>query len=58
MLLEYERKHCLGMDVLVTACSWNRNGLMLWAWMLSYLHSLEHEHELSYGFGMSALVDV
>ena len=35
MLLEHERNYALGMDALVTVCSWNMNGIMLWAWMLS-----------------------
>ena len=24
----------LGMDALVTVCSWNTKGIMIWAWML------------------------
>ena len=24
----------MGMDALVTVCSWNTNGIMVWAWML------------------------
>ena len=68
MLLEHERNYGLGMDALVIACSWNTNGIMVWAWML-----LEHErnyglgmdaagprmlleHERNYGLGMDALV--
>ena len=34
MLLEHERNYDLGMDVLGTVCSWNTNGIMIWAWML------------------------
>ena len=34
MLLEHERNYGLGMDALVTVCSWNTNGIMVWAWML------------------------
>ena len=34
MLLEHERNHGLGTDALVTICSWNANGIMVWAWML------------------------
>ena len=34
MLLEHERNYDLGMDALVTVCSWNTNGIMIWAWML------------------------
>ena len=31
---------------------------MLWAWMLSYSRSLEHEHKRNYGLGIDALFDV
>ena len=34
MLLEHERNYGLGMDALVTVCSWNTKGIMVWAWML------------------------
>ena len=34
MLLEHERNFGLGMDALVSVCSWNTNGIMVWAWML------------------------
>ena len=34
MLLEHERNYGLGMDALVGVCSWNTNGIMVWAWML------------------------
>ena len=34
MLLERERNYDLGMDALGTVCSWNTNGIMIWAWML------------------------
>ena len=40
--------------VVVLVCSWNTSVIMLWAWML--LSSSPLEHELSYGFGMDALV--
>ena len=33
MLLEHERNYDLGMDALVTVCSWTRNVIMVWAWM-------------------------
>ena len=42
MLLKHERNSGLGMDALVIACSWNTNGIMVWAWMLL-------EHERNYG---------
>ena len=34
MLLEHERNYDLGMGSLGTVCSWNTNGIMIWAWML------------------------
>ena len=34
MLLEHEQNYGLCMDALVIACSWNMNGIMVWAWML------------------------
>ena len=34
MLLEHERDYGSGMDALVTACFWNANGTMVWAWVL------------------------
>ena len=42
MLLEHERNYGLGMDALVTVCSWN----------------MSREHERNYGLGMDALVTV
>ena len=32
--LRHERNYGLGMDALVSVCSWNTNGIMVWAWML------------------------
>ena len=32
MLLEHERYHALGVDAVLTVCSWNTNVIMLWAW--------------------------
>ena len=34
MLLEHEQKYGFGVHALVTACSCNTNGIMVWAWML------------------------
>ena len=34
MLLEHERNCGLGMHAIVTVCSWNTNGIVVWAWML------------------------
>ena len=47
MLLEHERNYDLGMDALVTVCSWNTNGIMIWAWMLwsPYAHGTPTETE-------------
>ena len=33
MLLEHEEDYGLGMDAMVTVCSWNTNESMVWAWM-------------------------
>ena len=53
MLLEHERNYALGMDALVTACSWNMNGIMLWAWMLWSPYALGTRTELCFGHGCS-----
>ena len=54
MLLEHDRNYGLGMDALVSECSWNTTGIMVWAWMLWWRMLLEHERNS--GFGMDALV--
>ena len=43
---------------LATVCSWNTNGIMVWAWMHSWSQSLEHKHQQNSGLGMDALVTV
>ena len=53
MLLEHERNYGLGMDALVSVCSWNTNGTMVWAWMLWSAYSLETRTELWFGHGCS-----
>ena len=53
MLLEHERKYVLGMDALVTVCSWNTNGIMVWAWMLWSPYALGTRTELWFGHGCS-----
>ena len=70
MLLEHGQNYALGMDALVTVCSWNTNGIMLWAWMLwspyalgiraelCFGHSMLLEHGRNYALGMDALVTV
>ena len=34
LILNLERNYDLGMDALATVCSWETNGIMIWAWML------------------------
>ena len=34
MLLEQAQNYGLGLDALVTVCSRNTNGTMVWAWMM------------------------
>ena len=53
MLLEHERNYDLGMDALVTVCSWNTNGIMVWAWMLWSPYALGTRTELWFGHGCS-----
>ena len=57
MLLEHERYHGFGMDALATVCSWNRNVIMVWAWMLwqPYALGTRTEHERYHDLGMAAL---
>ena len=43
MLLEHERYYGLGMDALVTMCSWNTNVVLVWTWMRGERRLLEHE---------------
>ena len=33
MLLEHASNFGLGMDAMVTVCSWNTKEIMVWAWM-------------------------
>ena len=53
MLLEHERNYGLGMDAQVTVCSWNTNGMMVWAWMLRSLYALGTRTEFCFGHGCS-----
>ena len=53
MLLEHERNYGLGMDALATVCSWNANGIMVWAWMLWSPYALGARTELWLGHGCS-----
>ena len=54
MILEHERNYGLGMDALVSVCSWNTNGIMVWAWMLWSAYDLGTRTELWFGHGCSA----
>ena len=51
--LERERNYGLGMDALVSMCSWNANGNMVWAWMLWLAYALGTRTELWFGHGCS-----
>ena len=51
MLLEHERYSGLGMDALVTVCSWNTNIVMVWAWVLWSPHALETRTLFWFGHG-------
>ena len=46
MLLEHERNYDLGMDGLGTVCSWNTNGILIWAWMVGEPYALGTRTEL------------
>ena len=56
MLLEHERYYGLGMDALVSVCSWNTNVIMVWAWMLWSPYSLEARTLLWFGHGCCSQV--
>ena len=53
MPLEHERIYALGMDALVTVCSWNTNGYMLWAWMLCSPYAPGTRTDICFGHGCS-----
>ena len=53
MLSEHERNYGLGMDALVTVCSRNTNGIMIWAWKLWSPYALGTRTELWFGPGSS-----
>ena len=50
-LLEHERNYGLGMDALVSTCSWNTHGIMVWAWMHWFAYALGTRTELQFGHG-------
>ena len=41
------------MDALVAVCSWNTNGIMVWAWMLWSPYALGTRTELRFGHACS-----
>ena len=53
MLLEPARNYRLGMDALVSVCSWNPHGIMAWAWMLWLAYALGTRTDLWFGHGCS-----
>ena len=53
MLLEHERSHGLGMGALDTVCSWNTNGVMVWAWVHWTPYALGTRTESWFGHGCS-----
>ena len=53
MLFEHERNYALGMDALVTVCSSNTNGIMVWAWMLWSPCALRTRTEFWFGHACS-----
>ena len=53
MLSEHKRNYDLGMDALVTVCSSNTNGIMVWAWMLWSSYALPTRTEVWFGHGCS-----
>ena len=51
MLLEHERDYGLGMDVMVTLCSWSTNEILVWAWMQREPYALRTRRRLWFGHG-------
>ena len=54
MLLEHERNYSLGTDSLVTVCSGNTNGILVWAWMLWSSYALGTRADICFGHGCSS----
>ena len=53
MFLEREGHYDLGMDALVTVCSWRTKVIMLWAWMLWSAYVLGTPTKSCFGHGYS-----
>ena len=53
VLLEHKRNYGLGMDALVSVCSWNTSGIMAWAWTHSLAYALGTQTLLCFGHGCS-----
>ena len=56
MLVEHELDYGLGMEALVTVCSWNMSVTLVWHGCSSDRILVKHERQ--YGLGMGALVIV
>ena len=57
MRLEHERNHWFGMDALVSVCSWNTDGIVIWAWMLWSAYAIGARTESWFGHGCSGQRD-
>ena len=51
MLLEHERNYGLGVAAVVTVCSWNAKGIMVWAWLRWWPYALGTRAGLWFGRG-------
>ena len=55
MLQKHERYYGLGMDALVSVCSGNTNGIMVWAWMLWSAYAPGTRTLLWFGHGCTGI---
>ena len=51
MRLQHEGDYGLGMDAMVTVCSWNTKAIMVWAWMQWEPYALGTRRRLWFGHG-------
>ena len=58
MLLEHEGEYGLGMDIMVTLCSWSGTRKRLWFGHGCRVNRMLLEHEGDYGLGMDVMVTV
>ena len=54
MFLDHGRYYGLGMDALVTVCSWITDVILVWAWMVSELDAMRTRPLLWFGHGCSS----